>query len=94
MRKFPYLLHAEALAIGVGCSDDSKTASATGHDRHEHVSPANDLSFDGAAATREAKHHIFDQAADHNETMPPAGNPAPSRDEREVLGDWLACDGS
>lgn len=27
----------------------------------------------------------------HNEAMPPADSPQPSHEERELLGEWLAC---
>lgn len=45
--------------------------------------------FDTLDATREWSARIWARAADHNLTMPPIGGP--DDDEREMLGEWLAC---
>lgn len=45
--------------------------------------------FDTLESTRAWADRIWARAADHNLTMPPIGGP--DDDEREMLGEWLAC---
>lgn len=48
-----------------------------------------DVDFDTLDATRAWAKRIWARAGDHNVTMPPIGGP--EDDEREMLGEWLAC---
>lgn len=48
-----------------------------------------DCDFDTLDATRAWAKRIWARAGDHNITMPPIGGP--EEDEREMLGEWLAC---
>ena len=45
--------------------------------------------FDTLETTRAWSKRIWARAGDHNLTMPPIGGPGD--DEREMLGEWLAC---
>lgn len=47
------------------------------------------IDFDDVAAVRLHAARIWARSADHNVTMPPVGGP--ELEERELLGDWLAC---
>lgn len=48
-----------------------------------------DVDFDTLDATRAWAKRIWARAGDHNVTMPPIGGP--EDEEREMLGEWLAC---
>ncbi|HWB74454.1 MAG TPA: hypothetical protein VG755_05855 [Nannocystaceae bacterium] len=47
------------------------------------------LDFEHVDQVRMHADRIWARAADQNATMPPAG--APARDDRSLLGEWLAC---
>jgi hypothetical protein len=47
------------------------------------------IDFENVALVRDHAPRVWARAADQNATMPPAG--APASDERELLGEWLAC---
>ena len=47
------------------------------------------MDFDTLAGARAHAVRIYARAGDANATMPPASGP--HADERELLGDWLAC---
>ena len=59
-----------------------------------HDAPA-DHDFDTLDGIREVMDHIDQFAAfgpeSMNANMPPYGSPKPSTEEREMLGEWLAC---
>lgn len=48
-----------------------------------------DVNLDSIEGVREHLERVWVRAGDQNETMPPAGGPGP--EERELLGEWLAC---
>lgn len=48
-----------------------------------------EVNFDDIADVRQWSGLIWGRAADQNTTMPPLG--VPGADERELLGEWLAC---
>jgi uncharacterized membrane protein len=47
------------------------------------------IDFDTLEGIRASAARIWARAADANATMPPAGGP--EAEERELLGEWLAC---
>lgn len=48
-----------------------------------------DVNLDHLDDVRANMDLVWAEAGDHNTSMPPAGGP--SADEREMLGEWLAC---
>lgn len=48
-----------------------------------------DVNLDTAGGVRRNLERVWLRAADGNTTMPPLGGPSP--EERERLGEWLAC---
>lgn len=57
-------------------------------DTERQMAPA-EYDFDSLDAIRSSVLMVYLNAADEHEDMPPAGGP--SAEERELLGDWLAC---
>jgi hypothetical protein len=48
-----------------------------------------EINFDDLDGVREHASRVWSRSADQNNTMPPAG--LPPEDERNDLGEWLAC---
>jgi len=58
-------------------------------DEDERAGAPLGIDMDTLDASREHLLRIYARSADDNLTMPPAGGP--TEEEREQLGDWLAC---
>jgi hypothetical protein len=94
------------MATGATCPPDSTLTYASFgadfmgrfctrcHSGDPSVAPKG-LRFESVEAIRAAAHRIDAHAASGPQgtkaAMPPAGNPAPTQEERARLGEWLAC---
>lgn len=58
---------------------------------HSGARAADGVMLDSQAGVLAVKARVFDEAGGTNHAMPPEGKPAPTAEEREMLGDWLAA---